>query len=273
MGSIIKQDRNFRLSALAAGVSATLAVPIPALAQELEEIIVTATRRATSTLDVPYNISAYGGDVIEKRQLLVLGEFVKNVPGISFNDVGLREAGNNNTLVMRGLSAEPGGGAGEIPSLARPTVSTYVGETPVYYNLRLTDIDRVEVLRGPQGTLYGAGSLGGTLRIIPNKPDTDDVALRLNASVSTTEDADDPNYNYDAMVNVPLGEQFAMRLSGGYALEAGFVDAIGLRPRDEDGAFLLEDPSDFVGSGPVVSSGTLEDSNEGSVKHARLGLL
>ena len=273
MKSIIKQDRNFRLSALTVGVAATLSAPIPVIAQELEEVIVTATRRATSTQDVPYNISAYGGDVIEKRQLLDLGDFVKNVPGLSHNDVGLREAGNNSTLVMRGLSAEPGGGAGEIPSLARPTVSTYVGETPVYYNLRLTDIDRVEVLRGPQGTLYGAGSLGGTLRIMPNKPDADDVAVRLNASVSSTEDADDPNYNYDAMVNVPLGEQFAMRLSGGYAREAGFVDAVGLRPRDEDGAFLLEDPNDFAGSGPVVSSGTREDSNDGNVKHARLGLL
>ena len=273
MKPIIKQDRNFRLSALTVGVAATLSAPIPVIAQELEEVIVTATRRATSTQDVPYNISAYGGDIIEKRQLLDLGDFVKNVPGLSHNDVGLREAGNNSTLVMRGLSAEPGGGAGEIPSLARPTVSTYVGETPVYYNLRLTDIDRVEVLRGPQGTLYGAGSLGGTLRIMPNKPDADDVALRLNTSVSSTQDADDPNYNYDAMVNVPLGEQFAMRLSGGYAREAGFVDAIGLRPRDEDGAFLLEDPNDLVGSGPVVSSGTREDSNDGNVKHARLGLL
>jgi outer membrane receptor protein involved in Fe transport len=217
-------------------------------AQELEEVLVTATRRATSTQDVPYNISAYRGDTLAEREITTLGEFVRQVPGISFNDVGIREAGNNSTLVMRGLTAEPGSGAGEIPNLARPTVSTYVGETPLYYNLRLTDINRVEVLRGPQGTLYGAGSLGGTLRIMPNKPDPDAMALSIRTSVSTTADADDPNYDLDAMINLPIGENAALRISGGHTYLAGFVDAVSVGLRDTDGAFLLEDPND---SGPL----------------------
>jgi outer membrane receptor protein involved in Fe transport len=258
---------------LATAVSAALISGAPQLlAQELEEVLVTATRRATSTQDVPYNISAYRGDTLAEREITTLGEFVRQVPGISFNDVGIREAGNNSTLVMRGLTAEPGSGAGEIPNLARPTVSTYVGETPLYYNLRLTDINRVEVLRGPQGTLYGAGSLGGTLRIMPNKPDPDAMALSIRTGVSTTADADDSNYDFDAMINLPIGENAALRISGGHTYLAGFVDAESLGLRDADGAFLLEDPNDFTGSGPD-RSGREDDSNEGSATHLRASLL
>ncbi|MEQ9463519.1 MAG: TonB-dependent receptor [Haliea sp.] len=261
-----------RKSTLTAAVAAAVLGAEPLQAQNLEEVLVTATRRATTTQDVPYNISAYSGDLLEKREITTLGEFVRQVPGLSFNDVGIREAGNNSTLVMRGLSAEPGNGAGEIPNLARPSVSTYVGETPVYYNLRLTDIDRVEVLRGPQGTLYGAGSLGGTLRIMPNKPDPAAMDGSIRTSVSTTEDAGDPNYDFDAMFNVPLGERAALRVSGGHFHQAGFVDAVALGLRDANGAFLLEDPDDFVGSGPD-RSGRKKDSNEGSITHLRTSLL
>jgi iron complex outermembrane receptor protein len=180
-----KSMRRDRRTTMAAAVSAALIASAPPVrSQELEEVLVTATRRATATQDVPYNISAYLGDSLAEREITTLGEFVRQVPGISFNDVGIREAGNNSTLVMRGLTAEPQSGAGEIPNLARPTVSTYVGETPVYYNLRLTDINRIEVLRGPQGTLYGAGSLGGTLRIMPNKPDPEKTSGYLRTGIS-----------------------------------------------------------------------------------------
>ena len=264
--------RRFQTTAIAAAVSAALAAPQSAAAQELEEIVVTATRRATSVQDVPYNISAYTGDSLEQREITALGEFVRRVPGLSFNDVGLREAGNNSTLVMRGLSAEPQSGAGEIPNLARPTVSTYVGETPVYYSLKLTDIERIEVLRGPQGTLYGAGSLGGTLRIIPRKPDTSQFESRVRAGGSSTANADDLNYDIDAMLNVPISDSAAFRLSAGYGQVAGFVDAVSLGNRGPDGAFLLEDPGDFLGSGPD-RSGSMADSNEGDVSHVRAAVL
>ena len=227
--------RRFQTTAIAAAVSAALAGSQSAAAQELEEIVVTATRRATTVQDVPYNVSAYAGDSLEQREITALGEFVRHVPGLSFNDVGLREAGNNSTLVMRGLSAEPQSGAGEIPNLARPTVSTYVGETPVYYSLKLTDIERIEVLRGPQGTLYGSGSLGGTLRIIPRKPDTSRFESRVRAGGSSTADADDLNYDVDAMLNVPIGDSAAFRLSAGYEQVAGFVDAVALGNRGPDG--------------------------------------
>ena len=264
--------RNIRRTSVAAAVSAAIVGFQPVLGQELEEIVVTATRRATSVLEVPYNISAYSGSSLEDREIVALGEFVRYVPGLSFNDVGLREAGNNNTLVMRGLSAEPQSGASEIPNLARSTVSTYVGETPVYYNLRLSDVERIEVLRGPQGTLYGSGSLGGTLRIIPRKPNSEAFDARVRVGGSSTTDSDDLNYDIDAMLNVPINENAAFRLSAGYGYVAGFVDAVSIGLRDSDGAFLLEDPSDFIGSGPD-RSGSIKDSNEGNVSHVRASLL
>jgi outer membrane receptor protein involved in Fe transport len=272
MGPLKSENHFFRYTALAAAVAATVVDPRPTFAQQLEEVLVTATRRETSTLDVPYNISVYSGDLLQKRDILNLGEFVRQVPGLNFNDVGLREAGNNNTLVMRGLSADAQMGASEIPSLARPTVSTYIGETPVYYNLRLTDINRVEVLRGPQGTIYGSGSLGGTLRILPNKPDPEAFQTRIRGGTSSTEDAGDLNYDADVMVNVPLADNAALRVSAGYGHVAGFVDAVDIGLRDEDGAFVLEDPDDFVGSGPD-RSGKKDDSNKGHIKHLRPSLL
>jgi iron complex outermembrane receptor protein len=273
MQTLIETRRPGRRATLAAAISAALISGAPQIrAQKLEEVLVTATRRATATQDVPYNISAYMGDALAEREITTLGEFVRQVPGISFNDVGIREAGNNSTLVMRGLTAEPQSGAGEIPNLARPTVSTYVGETPVYYNLRLTDINRVEVLRGPQGTLYGAGSLGGTLRIMPNKPDPEAMDLSIRTAVSGTADAGDPNYDFDGMLNLPLGDTAALRLSGGHTYLAGFVDAVSLGLRDAEGAFLLENPDDFLGSGPD-RSGREDDSNEGSATHLRASLL
>jgi len=258
--------------AVAIGTALMSTAQIQAAENDLEQITVTATRRETSIMDVPYNISAYSGVALEKLEIQELGEFVRFVPGLTYTDVGIREQGNNNTLIMRGLSAQPQGGAGDVPNLARSSVSMYVGETPVYYNLRLTDVERIEVLRGPQGTLYGAGSLGGTIRIIPNNPDPEGFDAIARGSISSTNDASDPNWDADVMLNLPFGENAAFRMSGGHAYQAGFVDATGLGLRAADGSFLLEDPSDFLGSGPDLS-GYKKDSNDGEVNHFRAALL
>ena len=132
---------------------------------QLEEIVVTATRRAESVQDIPVNISAIGGDQIEQQGFGDLSELASYVPGINVVDQGGRDG---NRIVVRGLNAEPivnafgqenGGG----------TVATYVGEIPLFVDLRLNDLERVEVLLGPQGTLYGAGTMGGAIRYIPKE--------------------------------------------------------------------------------------------------------
>ena len=110
-----------------------------------------------------------------------LVDLAKMVPGLVTPDLGARASNTNGTLTIRGLNASTVNVQDQ--SLSVPVVSTYVDETPLFANLKMTDIARVEVLRGPQGTLYGSGSLGGTVRLIHNEPDLSntefDVSTRL----------------------------------------------------------------------------------------------
>jgi len=159
--------------------SAAMAASIPALAQVDDEIIVTATRRAQSIQDIPFNIAAVGGEQIEKQGFDDISELIAYVPGINIVDQGGRDG---NRIVVRGLNADPiSGGGGGAGSDGGGTVSTYVGEIPVFVDLRLNDLERVEVLLGPQGTLYGAGTLGGAIRYIPTKPQFDGASAEVRA--------------------------------------------------------------------------------------------
>ncbi len=152
----------FRKTALAAAIAASV-TPASVVAQTLEEVMVTATRRAQSTTDVPYNISATTGEQLERAGITDFTKLARSVPGLVFTESGARDSGLNSGLIIRGLNVS-GSGNTDLISIASPTVSTYVGETPMFVNLHLKDIERVEILRGPQGTLYGSGSLGGTIR-------------------------------------------------------------------------------------------------------------
>jgi outer membrane receptor protein involved in Fe transport len=129
------------------------------------------------------------------------------------------------------------------------------------------DTQRVEVLRGPQGTLYGSGSLGGTIRFIHNRPSSDAVEGRLDVSSSMTADADDPNYSFSGMLNIPLGDKLAARFSAGQDSYAGFIDAKRLAVLNEDGSAVLADPSDPFGSEPLFTS--RDDVNEAEVTFFR----
>ena len=163
------------LTPIAAAVSiACSAVPITAFAQEasLEEVIVTATRRAQNVLEIPYNISAVSGDALGNAGVNDISELARFIPGIVYADIGGRNAGMNSQIILRGLRGDPVGTNGIVPSIAPSTVSTYIGETAIFVDVKLADLERVEVLRGPQGTIYGANSLGGTIRFLPAKPTT-----------------------------------------------------------------------------------------------------
>lgn len=224
--------------------------PVYVYAQEsmLEEILVTATRRAESVQDIPYNISAVTGDALKDANVFSLADLTQTVPGVAFADLGVRSAGINNMLILRGLNANQQGGIGAFVQTINPAgVSTYMDNTPLFTNLRLYDIDRVEVLRGPQGTLYGSGALGGTLRFLFNKPDPSTFSASLDAGVSSTEDSDDLGYTAEGVLNIPFGDTVAMRLSGGYEKTAGYIDANNLTVggfRDPQ----LANPSDPFGT-------------------------
>ena len=155
----------------------------------LQEVTVTAQRRSQSVQDVPYNISAIDGAQIAQSGAVSLNDLTRVVPGLTTVDEGGSARGGTNNLTLRGLRTDsPGGGEGgaELPGGSISPVSTYFGETPVFFPMPLYDVERVEVLRGPQGTLYGSGSEAGTIRFVPNRPNfqTASAEIQLDANKS-----------------------------------------------------------------------------------------
>ena len=217
-------------------------------AQGLEEVVVTATRREQSVLEIPINISVTSGEDLQRLAVRDLAGIANHVPGLVVTDSGVRSNGTNNSFIIRGINAGGVGGGG-FQNLLTPSVSTYVDETPMFANLRLTDIARVEVLRGPQGTLYGAGSVGGTLRLIQNQPDTRDTAFRVTAEGGTLAHSDDLDYRVDVLANLPISDRAAVRFSAGYEQLAGFIDARSSVVVDADRVPVLANPANPVGSG------------------------
>lgn len=190
----------------------------------LEEVLVTATRRSQSLIEVPYNISALSADELAKAGVTNLTGVMNSVAGIVFSDQGPRGNAMNNGIVMRGLNIRAQATNGIFSNLAVPTVSTYIDNTPAFFNLQLVDLNRVEVLRGPQGTLYGSGSLAGTVRFIHNKPSTEAIEGYISGGTEWLGESSDETYQVEGAINLPLGENLALRVSGAYEDRGGVID-------------------------------------------------
>ena len=225
---------------------------IPAYAQDEEAtsrrdvITVTATRREESVSDVPYNISAVGGAEIERGNIVDEAELLRSIPGIAVVDRGARNSGTLNSARIRGLAVD-GNGLGDYAVSSVASVSTYINDTPVFAGFTLRDLDRVEVLRGPQGTLYGSGSLGGTIRYITRDPDFGEVNGYLSASTSNVEGSDGWGYGLDGALNLPIGDHAALRLVGSFGDYPGITDYVNVYDLDSNGV-------------PVAPGGILDPS-------------
>lgn len=184
------------------------------------DIIVTATRRSETAQSVPFNIAAVGADQIESQRLLNLREIARSVPGVYLVDTGSRAA---QPIVFRGLNATPLG-SGDGANDSGGTVATYVGEIPLYVDLRLNDMERVEFLLGPQGTLYGAGTLGGAIRYIPKRPKIGVAEGEVRADAYSYKYGSGLSTDTGMTVNVPLGDMFAFRGSIDLLNDRGFID-------------------------------------------------
>ena len=216
--------RIFKLSAMSAAVASTMVAGPQAFAQgALEEVIVTATRRSESIQDIPLNIAAIGGGAIKEQGLSSLSEAMQWVPGIHIVDQGSRGA---DQIVVRGLSANSIASSEALDNTGGGTVATYVGEIPVYIDLKLNDMERVEVLLGPQGTLYGAGTLGGAIRYIPNKPQFEETDLEIRGDLYQISEADDMSSDIGFTLNLPVGDTLAFRLNMDYLDDSGFIDYV-----------------------------------------------
>jgi iron complex outermembrane receptor protein len=215
---------------------------------ELAEVIVTATRRSESIQNVPSSITALTANTLEEIKARDLNDFAGFVPGLSFASTGP----STNLLVIRGittgsqLSSATGVYLDDIPLGA--STSNGVGYQSL--NINAFDLNRIEVLNGPQVTLYGATSLGGTIKYIPNSPDLKSFNLDAGVEVSSTEHGH-INHAYTGMVNLPIADIAAIRIDGYQVYDSGYAkDPIYGRDnqgwaRSEGGRFaLLLQPTD-----------------------------
>ena len=188
------------------------------------EIIVTAEKREERLQDVPVPMSAVTADTLVEQNNLRLEDYYSKVPGLSFttSDFGWP------LLAIRGLTT---GG------YTNPTISVTVDDVPYGSSSALangeevpdfdpSDLERVEVLRGPQGTLYGASSLGGLLKFVTVDPSTDRVFGNVQGSVSSVQNGAEAGYGFRAAVNVPINDTLAIRASGFTRRDPGYVDNI-----------------------------------------------
>lgn len=190
-----------------------------------ETITVTAQRRGAQGIqDVPISITALGEDKLELLGADDFIDFAFNVPGLSFEDFGPTGAEGNRDLTLRGISSSSG-----------PTVGFYLDEASIpFRDPKLLDIARIEVLRGPQPSLYGAGSVGGTIRFITNQPRADKFEGSLGATALSVNEGGE-GLHLDGVVNIPIVEdRIAARIVGFYRTEDGYIDNVLSRPATSD---------------------------------------
>ncbi len=237
----------------------------------LQEIVVTANRREEDVLTVPYNISAISSQQIQDAGLKDLQSLTRMVPGLVSADLGPRANSTNSNLIIRGLNASDQGSSYFGPNLAVPLVSTYLDDVPLFVNFNLTDIERVEVLRGPQGTLYGSGAVGGTVRLIRHKPDLGVFSADVTADTSGTEHSSGASYSFDGIINIPLGDTVAVRANAGYSKLTGFINGLHAARFDKTGQPLLADPDNPLTSDYLYQQINGVDSSNS--KYGRVSLL
>jgi iron complex outermembrane receptor protein len=180
-------------------------------AGELEEITVTAQKRAESQQDVPMSMTTFGAVALQEKEINNFFDYATKVPNLAFAPTG-DGVGTARTISIRGVSGNN-------------VTSYYIDDTPLPDSIdpRILDIDHIEVLRGPQGTLYGGRSMGGLVRTVTKEPDLDNFSATVHGGVSDTARTVTPNYVADAVVNIPLIQDIvALRVSAFDDYEAGY---------------------------------------------------
>ncbi|HET9389996.1 MAG TPA: TonB-dependent receptor [Steroidobacteraceae bacterium] len=193
----------------------------------LEEVIVTAQKRAESILNVPQSVTVVSSDVLTRNQAYDLQDYLALIPGLSLTG----DTPGQSRISLRGVNSDG----------VASTVAVYVDDVPFGSSSGLangailagdfdtTDVERLEVLRGPQGTLYGASSLGGVLKFVTKTPKTDAFDAFVNVGGETL-DHGDPGYSATGMINIPFTDRIAFRASGFWHRDGGFIDSPGDDP-------------------------------------------
>jgi iron complex outermembrane recepter protein len=219
---------------LASAISAILAGATPAYAQQqqasasdvLEQVVVTAQKREENLQNVPVSITAIGNEKIEELHLSNFADFATFLPSLSYQSGGQSGGSGFARPYMRGVAS---GGDGN-HSASPPSVGMYLDEQPITtisgaLDIHMYDIARVEALAGPQGTLYGASSEAGTVRIITNKPDPGGFQAGYDLTGNSV-DHGGTGYSAEGFANIPISDNAAVRLVGWYEDIPGFIDNV-----------------------------------------------
>ncbi|MDZ3832173.1 MAG: TonB-dependent receptor [Sphingopyxis sp.] len=212
------------LSTLALAVTTSAAAQEAATEEDDNIIIVTATKRDANLQDIPFSINAQTAEDIQKSGAVTLEDLSRNVAGLSVQNLGPGQS----QVSVRGVSA--GQVVRDQPGV-KEQVGVYLDESVISLSLFTPDIDlydlnRVETLRGPQGTLFGSGSVGGTIRYITNQPRIGVTEGSVEANLNLV-DGDDVGGHLKGAINLPLGASAALRAVGYYTRYGGFINAIG----------------------------------------------
>jgi len=217
---------SLKKNSLAAAISTVIApmigfAPVASQAQltdPTEVVIVTATRRADTVQDIPINITAIGSQQLRDQRLVGLDEISRLVPGLQILNLGPRDEVTN--IIVRGLNTSAIG-----PTFVSDTVATYLGEIPLPVDLKTNDLERVEVLIGPQGTLYGSGTLGGAIRYIPKQPSFEGFEAEVRSNLFALNHSDGFGADVGLTVNVPLVDNvLSFRASADFIEDPGYID-------------------------------------------------
>lgn len=266
----LSQAITFAIASGAVGISGNV------LAQEsdtrvIEEIMVTATKRSESMQDIPVAVQAIGAEELDRLDINNFADYVKQLPNVTFAGRGPGQ----NDVYIRGIATSRGslfqsGGIG-----AGPTVAMYIDEAPITaagrnLDVYVTDMERLEVLPGPQGTLYGGSSQAGTIRMITRKPDASEFDVGVELMYGTTKDGDDST-GIEGFVNIPIIEdKFALRVSAYDVTFGGYIDNVqGNISFEESSRIINQDATDIYGVADN-SAFVAGDFNESSYTGARI---
>jgi len=219
----MRQNPNFVLTPLAAGIATALAPAASIAASEvtLEEIVVTARKRAESVQDIPISIQAISEENLKDMGARGLKDYSRFVPSVNV----VSYANGSSVIVFRGATITGGG------YIAQSTSSMYLDEVSVTStgsqpSIRMVDIERVEALSGPQGTLYGSDAQAGTMRVITNKPVMNEFEAVIDGSIRNGSEGEG-SYDGSIVLNLPIvDDRLAIRLVGFSAKDGGFIDNV-----------------------------------------------
>lgn len=240
---------------------------MPSIAQDgaarLEEVVVTASRRNETVQDIPINISAVSAEKITKLRLFGINEISRYVPGLQVIDRGPRN--ETPDVMVRGLNT-----SGLGPGFSSDTVATYFGDIPIALDIKPIDLERVEVLIGPQGTLYGQGTMGGAIRYLPQRADAGEFTADVRAGLSQNSESDGFMNDVGVTLNLPIiADTLALRVNLDRLDDPGFID-YNFVVRESG----VSDPEPDFGNPAEVAANLrrVEDANTEETTTARVNL-